>query len=357
MKSKPTIFEVFIVSFFITANAVAATCYNPKTECVEGRATRDKDGVPVTLDCWRYRTTYECKESSDNNCKQLRDQGCSQIKADCRTMWAGTCAVQDEVFSCPVEQCNEAGNINCGKDLFCMGGGCFATTPTKNKNFDKAAASLAALNAVADEVKKQNTDNPQIFAGKVMECSCYALPGITKDCCNDNSGLFSCDAEEKELSQMKKAGRVIEVGEYCNNKDPITKTCTSHHTAHCVFGSRIARIIQNDGRKKQLGIGFGYVNDDDKKAHVDCRGITKDELVKMKFDQMDFSELYDEIKKEAEKKSPKKEVLKQKSDGYSYDDLKTRSTKNLEVAESSETGVGLKAAERIKDFYGERIKK
>jgi hypothetical protein len=77
----------------------------------------------------------------------------------------------------------------------------------------------------------------------------------------------------------------------------------------------------------------------------------------MKFDLMDFSELFDEIRKEAEKRSPKEGILKQKASGYSYDDLKSRSTKNLGVSESPETGVGLKAAERIKDFYGERIKK
>ena len=344
-------YYIFIVSFFITANAVAATCYNPKTECVEGRATRDKDGVSVMLDCWRYRTTYECKESSDNNCKQLRDQGCSQTQANCRTMWAGSCAVQDETFSCPVERCDEAGEIVCGKDLFCVGGGCFAATPTKNKKFDKAAASLDALNAAADEIKKQNTDNPQIFAGRVMECSSYALPGITKDCCNDNSGLFSCDTEEKELSQMKKTGRAIEIGEYCNNKEPITKTCTSHHTAYCVFGSRIARIIQNDGRRKQLGIGFGYVNDDAKSSYVDCRGITKDELAQMKFDQMDFSELYAEIRKKAEVSLPTNETLKQKTGSSTYDSLKERSAKTV-AGFTSEQKVG----DRIGQFY-ERAKK
>ncbi|CAL7962208.1 hypothetical protein GAMM_340009 [Gammaproteobacteria bacterium] len=77
----------------------------------------------------------------------------------------------------------------------------------------------------------------------------------------------------------------------------------------------------------------------------------------MKFDLMDFSELYDELKKEAEKRASKEEALKQKASGYSYDELKSSSTKNLGLPESPETGIGLKVAERIKDFYGTRIKK
>lgn len=355
--SKP---YIWIVLFLITGKVFAFTCStDPKTECIEAGGARMIDGVSVTLDCWRCRTIHEYSDPSDNNCKQLRDQNCSLVKAVCRKRSDGICAVQDATYSCPIEQCDETGDIVCSKKLFCVDGNCTPSNPVKakDKDLEKAIAYLSSISEMANQIKEQNNENPIIFAGKPMRCARYPLPGITKDCCADDEGIFSCDTEEKELSQMRKAGRAIEVGKYCNIEDPILHLCTSHHTAYCVFGSRIARIIQNDGRKKQLGIGFGYANDDEKSTRVDCRGITKEELAQMKFDLMDFSELFDEIRKEAEKNSPKEGILKQKASGYSYDDLKSRSTKNLGVSGSPETGVGLKAAERIKDFYGERIKK
>ena len=316
------------------------------------------EGFPINPGCWKKRVIHECSEESDNNCQILRDQKCSQISAKCKIMLNGTCVVQDETYNCPVKKCDMK-EVPCGKDIFCVGGNCAPSNPVKSKakDLEKAIAYLSSISEIANQVEKQNDRNPIIFAGKSMTCASYALPGLTKDCCADNEGIFSCDEEEKKLSEMRKAGRAIRVGEYCNNKDPIFNKCTSYHTVYCVFGSRIARIIQNDGRKKQLGIGFGHVNDDDKSNNVDCRGITKEELARMNFDLMDFSELFDEIRKEAKKRSPKEEILKQKSSGYSRDDLKSRSTKNLGVSESPETGIGLKAAERIKEFYGDRVKR
>ena len=347
MKSKYIVYVILIV---ITNNTFAAICYNPKTECVEGRATRDKDGVSVTLDCWRYRTTYECRESSDNNCKQLRDQGCSQIQANCRTMWAGSCAVQDETFSCPVERCDEAGEIVCGKDLFCVGSSCSVTTPTKNKNFDKAAASLAAFNAAAEEVKKQNIDNPQIFTGKAMECSRSIVNA--KNCCGISASgwaegvILDCADDERQLAKAKEAGKVVEAGngnnEYCYNE--VLGVCTSYHRVYCIFDSKIARIVQSEGRKKQLGISFGAVGDDS--ASPNCRGITPEELSKIKFDQIDFSELYSEIRKKAESSLPTNEALKQKTSGFTQDALKEKSSKTV-VGFTSEQKVG----DRISQFY------
>jgi len=353
--------SILSVCLFLLINKsmAAITCSEPKEECVEGQGEiRNIENFPLNPGCWKYKVTYECKEIADNNCQKLRDQGCSQISASCRTKFKDTCVVQNETYNCPSKKC-ELKEVPCAKNLFCTDGKCAATNPIQatDDEVGRGLSQLSALNEVASKVKEQNSRDFVLFTGKVMECSSYALPGLTKDCCCDNPGIFKCDAEDEELSVMKKSGRAIEVGKYCNNKDSITKTCFSYHTAYCVFDSKIARIIQNDGRKNQLGIGFGYVNDDDKKTHVNCRGITKEELAKMKFNLMDFSELYEELKKEAEGRAPKEEELKQKSSEYSYDDLKSKSTKNLGISGSPETGIGLKAAERIKDFYGDRIKK
>lgn len=352
--NKYIVFGVLPTSFFITTTVLAVlTCSNPTTACVEAGGTRYFENVPVTLDCWRYRTTYECRETSDNNCKQLRDQGCSQIKAECRTTGAGRCLVQDATYKCPVEQCNEAGDIVCGKDLFCSGGDCAATTPTKNQNFDKAASSLAALAAAAKEVGEQNTMNPIIFAGKAMECSENMIGA--KNCCGISSsgwaeGIFlNCSDDEKELAKSKESNTAIDIGRYCHNE--VLGVCTSHHRVYCVFDSKIARIVQNDGRKNQLGIGFGRVGGDS--ANPDCRGVTPEELSRMKFDQMDFSPLYNDIRAKAAKSLPNNEEISKKAAGSGLEDLKEKSSKGISA---SEPNFDQKAADRVKEFY-DRTKK
>ena len=68
---------------------------------------------------------------------------------------------------------------------------------------------------------------------------------------------------------------------------------------------------------------------------------------------MNFSELYKEIREKA--KIPTEGILRQKAASYTREELKEKSSKGKSI--SSETSVGLKAAERIKEFYDKNIKK
>jgi len=113
---------IYIIQFFITCSVFAATCFNPKTECVEPGSTKYFDGVPIALDCWRYKTTYECKEDSDNNCGQLKEQGCSPSGATCKTMWGGACAVQEVTYDCPNRKCDGREIVCNDPNAFCITG-------------------------------------------------------------------------------------------------------------------------------------------------------------------------------------------------------------------------------------------
>ncbi|EGC4561864.1 conjugal transfer protein TraN, partial [Escherichia coli] len=65
--------------------------------------------------------------------------------------------------------------------------------------------------------------------------------------------------------------------------------CLQKKKAYCQFDSKLAQIVQAQGRKGQLGIGFGSGK------HPDCRGITVEELQSLKFDRMDFSNFYSDL--------------------------------------------------------------
>ncbi|EOO9071718.1 conjugal transfer protein TraN, partial [Escherichia coli] len=59
--------------------------------------------------------------------------------------------------------------------------------------------------------------------------------------------------------------------------------------SYCQFDSKLAQIVQQQGRNGQLRIGFGSAKS------PDCRGITVDELQRIKFDQLDFTNFYEDL--------------------------------------------------------------
>ena len=75
--------------------------------CIESGSTKYFYGLPLTLDCWKYQVTYECKADTDNNCEELRAKNCYQIGASCRATWNNSCVAQDETFKCPTNECKE----------------------------------------------------------------------------------------------------------------------------------------------------------------------------------------------------------------------------------------------------------
>ena len=333
--------------------AWALNCHAPKKVCVEAGATKYFDGVAVTLDCWRYKTTFTCKAPSDNNCQLLRDQGCALIDTTCRSNADNICAVQDLKYSCPVERCNENGPVVCGKALFCLGGVCTKTVPKLNHNLDKTTAVLAALGDAAKQITTKGSQDPNerfIFAGHPAECSCGALNTVR--CCGSGrgwaQGIVGCKDSEKLLAEKKEDQLTVEVGEYCYSRDSVLNSCLSRHKVYCVFDSKIARIVQYYGRFKQLGRNFGHVDGDD--SNPDCSGISIDELRRMDFKDMDFSAIYAEISAQVQQKLAVNHDLKAKIGHPSIANLsgKMAPQKTLITTNS-------KLQERVGEFY-ERLK-
>lgn len=275
-------------------------CTDKDKICTEPGGTRYFDSIPVTLDCWNYSITQQCTAKSDNNCQPLRDQGCSQIGSVCRVKLDDTCVVQDETYGCPVEKCDPTDGIVCGGDFFCMNGDCSSHDPTYNQNYGKDISELAAIGSAAKDVMDQNSQDPHVFTGEAMECSIDIAS--SRDCCKDSGwgkGILNCSDDEKKLGLAKESNLVVAAGDngnnkYCHNKVPDTGVCLDFHKVYCVFPSKLARIVQEQGRKGQLGVNFGYVDDDS--AHPNCRGLTPDELQRIDFSKIDFHEIVDDIK-------------------------------------------------------------
>ena len=105
--------------------------------------------------------------------------------------------------------------------------------------------------------------------------------GGLANCCRNSGllvGLANCSAEERELAEERHDGKTHYLGKYYS-KRTFFGVCVRRSRVWCVFGSKLGRILQQQGRA-QLGIGWGS-----------CRGLTVAEVESIDFDRLDLPEL------------------------------------------------------------------
>ena len=106
-------------------------------------------------------------------------------------------------------------------------------------------------------------------------------------------GYASCRAEDQRVAMMKGARLCKYLGTVCTNTTP-GLGCTETEERYVCFNSRLARILNEQGRA-QLGRGWGTP------LEPDLRGFTAEELGSLNFSQMDLSEFVADVVKEAMK--------------------------------------------------------
>lgn len=273
--------------------ANTSSCAFQTEQCVSPQATHIIQNIPIARDCWEKEANYRCLGNAGTgggSCKPMRDQGCEQINSVCLDRTDGGCNKYLQTFRCSTKNCSVTGAI-CNGKTYCLDGDCVNTQKQADHDFQKA---VAALSAVADAAKQ--LDQNFIFKGKDNECDNLIL-GVANCCRNDgwlvdDVPLVNCSPKEKELGKAKENGTTTYVGQY--EDDCALGICVKKSKVYCVFPTKLARIIQEQGRKKQLGRHFGSAK------HPDCSGITTEELQQIDFSQIDFKEFYEDIAKKQE---------------------------------------------------------
>ncbi|AEG13556.1 type-F conjugative transfer system mating-pair stabilization protein TraN [Shewanella baltica OS625] len=270
-----------------SCGAVLPECQQVQSQCIEGKETRMINGISVTLDCWKEQTTYQC--AFPNTCDAIAD--CSIQSTSCDTQLGGVCIKDKQQRLCDKQQCRDTGLI-CGADSFALSGDYYDPAATRSTDFNHAAAGLAAVSDAAGDVKDKaniNENSAIIFKGNIMECSDKAL-GIS-NCCQDSGwgngiGLTSCTEEEKALGTAKEDKLTVSLGQYC--AESVLGVCIRKKKAYCAFDSKLARIVQVEGRA-QLGKNFGSAK------HPDCSAFSPNELQRIDMSSMDFSDFYEDM--------------------------------------------------------------
>lgn len=287
------------------------SCILKEERCLESNTTHDIEGIKVNRACWEKEATYQCGGTGNvQACQPLRDRGCEQIGSTCKDKTDGGCSRYEQKFQCPIKECTDVGMI-CNSQTYCLDGSCTDQQKKADPDFQKSVSALSAAN----EAGKSFGDFNSIFTGKRKTCDKVFLGYI--NCCSDEGWgkdihLAQCSAAEKDLGKDKENLQTVYLGEYC--KKSTAGICIEYRKAYCVFPSKLARIIQVQGRRDQLGIGFG------EPENANCGGMTREQFALLDFSKMDFSDFYSDI------------ANKQKLEAQA--DVSKRVTDNVNSAES-----------------------
>lgn len=102
--------------------------------------------------------------------------------------------------------------------------------------------------------------------------------------------LMACDPPEQILALRRGQHLCHEIGTYCSQELSLllTKVCIEHTKSYCCYNSRLARILNEQGRA-QIGKSWGSAKS------PNCSGFTQAEFAAIDFSKIDLSEFTAEI--------------------------------------------------------------
>lgn len=282
-------------------------CQYAKRELTMGPETRNINGYPISRDDWQYKQIYHCKMIKDE-CSVLRSKGCTQINSRCKELRQNKCWIYEQTYSCPDGTINSRNMTLPEMSAFCLTGNCHDASYQANGQMLDVMSKLTMLQEVQKDMNAQkNPYDLKVFKGDDYKCSRNCIN--FKDCCARMRGwgvkvhLANCKPEEQMLATMREQHLCHQVGStYCAKK--VLGKCITKKTSFCCFGTRFAKILQQQGRV-QLGISWGDA------TCPNCRALTIKELSQLDLAKMNFSELFEDLMKKY--KSPNVTALQQKT--------------------------------------------
>lgn len=200
------------------------------------------------------------------------------------------CNYTQKTYICSKTTITSTASVECGSNIYCVNNQCTQIEEDGNQDFATSISYLTALNQASKD-NNANSENLKIFSGEAKNCQKDTIS--YNNCCKDDgwgqdvSGS-SCSAEEKTLMELQSTKMCHYVGSYCSQKIPLTGKCLKTKKTYCCYNSKISRIITQQGRA-QLGKGWGSAES------PNCEGFTTDELSRLRFDQMNLSEIASDI--------------------------------------------------------------
>lgn len=285
------------------------SCRLVSQNCLEGPQKKTVDGVLVYKSCWKRQTVYECGGDHQNECAYLQKRGCAQIESRCvEKAEDGRCLVYENLYECDDQHRVRRGVSLTGDVPYCLDGNCAATGYTANQDLAEVLSKLAIFRDIQNEF---DGNSVTVFPGDQKYCDKHILQ--FSDCCQRGGGwghslkLTKCKEDEKEFVQRREAGQCVFVGTFCVQKAPLVGTCLRQRSHSCCYGGKLARLVQEQGRR-QLGIDFGT------EENPNCRPLTVQELARLDFSKLDLREIFADLTRKVSPPDPQKVLTQFRQD-------------------------------------------
>ncbi len=302
-------------------------CEFAEESCAEGAETRNINGKEVHKDCWKWEKKYICRKAGTGSyideCTEFKSNSdCREISRECiyHNIKTGECEHLEVKYQCNQEHVIKRG---CSKQNFCIGDICKSKQRSQHNDF---GASISYLNILAGmkstelEGCKCPNGKDTCSPGEIDTRQCKFFSGNSGTCRNDHGqfnccrvkgivaeDMNACKQDEKDLQQKRAAELCHYVGGWKKKK---WKVFNKKYESYCCFKSKMARIIQEQGRA-QLGISWGS------NKNPDCRALTLDELERIDFTKINFSELFRDFEGKAKASiDAKKSDMKDKAENF-----------------------------------------
>lgn len=278
------------------------TCHDNGKTCVES-GMKEMDGIRVSRPCWRYTYSKTCNFPSKNDCHLISHCYEVGLKECLLRDSLGNCVNQIKEFSCKRREISfidheklkrkttgdEAKRIVC-KGIPCIDGNCIDKSYLEDQDMMNSASQLYATSKTAGAKDL----NFKLFEGFAQHCT--KKPTGYMSCCRvgaaenwqEDWGKIlgaNCNADEKKLLELQRKSLCVYVDKKTTGTHPFH--VNKHYS--CCFGNMLNKVFQVQGRK-QLGRNFGSG------GNPNCGGLTLEEIMRLDFQKMDFSEFIAEIK-------------------------------------------------------------
>jgi len=295
---------VFLCCITISSNALAGNRFKTNYPCSDqgkycvSSGTKKIDGFDVSRPCWEYAYTKKCNYPSKNDCAQharcyslgqrdciLRDSlgTCVNIKKEFSCKRWSMVSLEKDTVRYGTQDKDGAEKLVC-EGIPCVDGNCMDKSYQMDEDMVSSVSQLGALSQ-----GKNTQAGFKIFEG--LGRNCTKKPVDYHNCCRVNPKGWGkqlgakCSKDEEILSEKRQKNLCVYVGKEAKKTAGVT-TLIKHH--YCCFSNMLEKVVQVEGRK-QLGMNFGNG------GHANCRGLTLEELGRIDFSKMNFSEVAAEM--------------------------------------------------------------
>jgi hypothetical protein len=285
----------------------------PCTETVTAAVCPGESVLNTVSDQCEHPVRYRCAGSGTIYQTLAECSGDCSPSTDCAIFCPGNLAIRNNV--CSADPTCTNGAYNQGADACieetCPYGNAFACMQINGETFCSEMSCAISWDIITNLGSAQGEDDIQdngpvsdenscmgqiyIFTGKDRRCRTWGATIAFDDCCRGEDylfGLAQCKEKEITLARLKGEGLCHYVGQYCSKEISLgfTDICVEESKSYCCFNSKLARIVQEQGRA-QLSTFNGW----GRASRPNCRGLTPEEFQVLDFSQIDLSEWHGDI--------------------------------------------------------------